>query len=81
MNRPKTGFSPPTSLWMNVLREKYGESVVDGCLVENDILDAGAVRHMIRSHSQLTAWPVTLYKALVLEYWARGMKEICAGAS
>lgn len=77
LNRPKTGFSPPTSLWMNVLRQKYGESLLDGYLVKNDILDTDAVRNMIQPHSQLTAWPVTLYKALVLEYWARGMQEKC----
>lgn len=75
LNRPKTGFSPPSSLWMNVLREKYGQSLLDGYLVENGVLKPDAVKKMIKPHSQLTAWPVTLYKALVLEFWARGMSE------
>lgn len=76
--RPKTGFSPPSSLWMNVLRQKYGESLKDGYLVEKGVLRPEMIDIMVKQHSQLTAWPVTLYKALVLEYWARGLRSIAS---
>lgn len=76
LNRPKIGFSPPSSLWMNILREKYGPTLMSGYLVENGILDADYVRTMLKPHSQLTPWPVMMYKTLVLEYWARGMRAL-----
>lgn len=76
LKRPKIGFSPPTSLWMNILREKYGPALADGFLVGAGILDRKAAISMAKKHSQLTVWPVTMFKALVLEHWARGMKSI-----
>lgn len=79
LQRPKTGFSPPASLWMNVLREKYGPELMSGYLVETRVLDADCVRMMLKPHSPLTPWPVMMYKALVLEYWARGMSGYRGG--
>jgi len=81
LQRPKIGFSPPASLWMNVLREKYGPGMMSGYLVESGVLDPDCVRMMLKPHSPLTPWPVMLYKTLVLEYWARGMSGYRGGSS
>jgi asparagine synthase (glutamine-hydrolysing) len=80
LNRPKTGFSPPTSVWMEALRGRYGASLADGILVERGLLDPGAAKRLARRRSQLTAWPTTLFKIMVLEYWARGMEDAAASA-
>ncbi|MBL7077902.1 MAG: asparagine synthase (glutamine-hydrolyzing) [Kiritimatiellae bacterium] len=77
LSRPKTGFSPPSSLWMNAIRRAYGQDLADGYLATHGVLDPAAARRMARPHSQLTAWPVTFYKAMVLEWWCRGMAAIC----
>ncbi|MEK6702822.1 MAG: asparagine synthase (glutamine-hydrolyzing) [Planctomycetota bacterium] len=74
--RPKTGFTPPSREWIGVLVGKYGENLANGYLVEKGILDPRWVRCATKHHSQVSAWPTTLYKMLVLEWWARGMSEI-----
>jgi asparagine synthase (glutamine-hydrolysing) len=81
LQRPKIGFSPPASLWMNVLREKYGPDVMSGYLVESGILNPDCVRMLLKPYSPLTPWPLILYKVLVLEYWARGMRGCRGGSS
>jgi asparagine synthase (glutamine-hydrolysing) len=78
LSRPKTGFSPPSTLWMNALRNRYGSKLLDGYLVEHSIIKRSAVAKMLSSRSQLTAWPTTLFKTLVLEYWARGMAKLAS---
>jgi len=80
INRPKTGFSPPTSLWMNAVRKEYGNSLLNGYLVKHNIIKPSAALKMIKYHSQLTAWPTTLFKALVLEHWAQGMSKIASSS-
>jgi asparagine synthase (glutamine-hydrolysing) len=78
LDRPKTGFSPPSTRWMNALRNRYGRTLLDGYLVEHSIIKRTAIEKMLNSRSQLTAWPTTLFKTLVLEYWARGMAELAS---
>lgn len=76
LTRPKTGFTPPSREWVRVLVGKYGADLHRGYLVEKGILDPKWVSWIVKEHSRVSAWPTTLYKILVLEWWARGMSEV-----
>lgn len=73
MNRPKTGFTPPSQEWVAALVDRYGKDLASGYLVEHGVLDHKAAKWIAREHIRISAWPTTLYKTLVLEWWARSM--------
>lgn len=75
MNKPKTGFTPPTKAWMAALLNKFGHELPKGYLVENGVLDPKAAKVIAREHLRVSAWESTLYKTLVLEWWARAMAQ------
>lgn len=75
MQRPKRGFSPPVREWHNVLFSRYGRSLVDGYLVQAEVLSSqGARRLSTGEFPRGTVTPLS-FKALVLEQWCRGMLE------
>lgn len=75
LNRPKTGFTPPSQAWVAALVDRYGRDLSTGYLVEHGVLDAKAAKWISREHMRISAWPTTLYKTLVLEWWARSMAQ------
>lgn len=79
MNRPKTGFSPPSKLWMPSLIAAYRESLEDGYLASKGVLSAEGCRVLRHRHPRHSPWRELFYRALVLEFWARGV-DAAAGA-
>jgi asparagine synthase (glutamine-hydrolysing) len=73
LNRPKRGFSPPTGEWHARIFAQYGRQLVDGMLVQHDIISAAGARALsggdILSHAIIPA----SFKALVLEAWLRAI--------
>lgn len=75
LNRPKSGFTPPIINWINALNVRYNSDLAQGYLVEKGVLEPRAARALSKPHSRVSAWPSTVYKTLVLEWWARGMAQ------
>lgn len=73
MDRPKRGFNPPVTPWVEALKAKYAHSLVGGYLVENRILDVDAARNLCRQHSRFSVWNNLAFKYMVLENWCQGM--------
>ncbi|QOI99214.1 MAG: asparagine synthase (glutamine-hydrolyzing) [Phycisphaeraceae bacterium] len=81
MDRPKTGFTPPTVEWVDALREAYGPTLKHGYLVSAGVLSREGAARLTGSHSRVSAWYLMLYKALILEWWSRQMAHLTAQAS
>jgi asparagine synthase (glutamine-hydrolysing) len=75
LNRPKTGFTPPIHEWIGTLNRKYNSELAKGYLVEHGVLNPSAAKWLAKPGSRVSAGPATIYKSLVLEWWARGMSE------
>jgi asparagine synthase (glutamine-hydrolysing) len=79
-SRRKRGFSPPWRRWIPALFEAHGHSLENGILVERGILSPSAVPSL-RMPLNLLRQPRTFsMAALVLEQWARGMRELARSA-
>lgn len=74
LNRPKTGFTPPQRLWMGALVDAYRHSLEGGYLVGNGILSGEGVARLQDRHPRFSPWSDIFYRALVLEFWCRGME-------
>jgi asparagine synthase (glutamine-hydrolysing) len=77
--RPKRGFNPPATKWTAMLRQKHGDALRDGVLVQSGILDRQAAIRMSAPASRLSAWNTLFVTALNLELWAEGMRDIAKG--
>jgi asparagine synthase (glutamine-hydrolysing) len=73
LNRPKSGFTPPITEWIQTLNNRYNSELAEGYLVEHGVLSPTAAKWLAKPGSRVSAGPSTVYKALVLEWWARGM--------
>jgi len=80
INRPKRGFNPPVTPWINALKAKYGEGLCSGYLVDESILDAKAARRFIGHQSRFSIWNDLAFKYLVLESWCQAMSGIQTAA-
>jgi asparagine synthase (glutamine-hydrolysing) len=80
INRPKRGFNPPVSAWMAALRNRFGEDLVEGALVENHILERAAAKKLASSTWRFGASYDLFQKYLVLEFWYRGMQSVANNA-
>lgn len=80
MNRPKSGFTPPSKSWMPSLLNAYRESLEDGYLTSKGVLSAEGCRRLRQQHSRHSHWTELFYRSLVLEFWARGLAA-AAGAA
>jgi asparagine synthase (glutamine-hydrolysing) len=75
LNRPKRGFAPPTRKWHDALFAAYGDSLLDGYLVESDILSRESGLHLAKGDFPIEAVSPLSFKALVLEQWCRQMRN------
>lgn len=76
LNRPKTGFTPPQQLWMGALVDAYRHSLDGGYLMSVGILDPAGSAVLREHHPRISPWPDIFYRALVLEFWCRGIEAI-----
>lgn len=75
LNRPKTGFTPPSKRWMPALADAYRTSLSDGFLTGHGILDSAKVDLLLQSYSRLSPWPDLFFRSLILEFWCRGIEH------
>jgi asparagine synthase (glutamine-hydrolysing) len=75
LNRPKSGFTPPVTEWIGKLNQRYNSELAKGYLVEHGVLKESAAKWLAKPTTRVSAAPTTVYKCLVLEWWARGMSE------
>lgn len=74
LTRPKSGFTPPIMRWINAITQRYSNDLANGYLIEKGVLDPRILSTLSKPHSRVSVWPSTAYKAMVLEFWARGMQ-------
>lgn len=73
LNRPKKGFSPPMQRWQQELRRNYGELLLDGCLVDHEILSKKACEEMAAVSIRDNAKATVSRMVVTLELWLRGI--------
>ena len=78
LNRPKRGFAPPTREWHDAIFAAYGDSLIDGYLVQSGVLSRESGLRLAQGEFPAEATTPLSFKALVLEQWCRQMSE-CAG--
>lgn len=76
MNRPKRGFAPPVRTWHNALFSAYGDSLRDGYLVQNAVLNPESAENLALGRFPADAICPLSFKALVLEQWCRQMSAV-----
>lgn len=69
LNRPKRGFQPPSSQWLQGVRARYGHALEDGLLVQAGILKPEIARSMAYGSPRGGPMAMLAYSALTLEYW------------
>jgi asparagine synthase (glutamine-hydrolysing) len=79
LDRPKQGFAPPLRTWHNAIFAAYGTLLEDGDLVRAGVLRPEAARALAAGPFPRGAVVPLSFKALVLEYWCRRMKQAAAG--
>jgi asparagine synthase (glutamine-hydrolysing) len=75
MSRRKRGFTPPWRDWMRALSAAYGKELLDGYLVQHDVLSrsgAEQLRDQLSPHALGVSSSLSL-AALALETWCRQM--------
>ena len=77
MQRPKRGFNPPVREWQSGLLAAYGDTMLDGYLVQHNILTHKSARQLAADPSPPDNIAPISFKALVLEQWCRRMGEAC----
>ncbi len=73
-NRRKRGFSPPWRQWANALARSHGDELIDGYLVQHQILRPEVARHLRQDLYPHLSGPRPLASlSLGLENWCRQM--------
>ncbi|MEJ7848046.1 MAG: asparagine synthase (glutamine-hydrolyzing) [Pyrinomonadaceae bacterium] len=78
LKRPKRGFAPPTREWHDAIFAAYGNSLIDGYLVQSGVLTRESGVLLAQGEFSAEATTPLSFKALVLEQWCRQMLE-CTG--
>ena len=76
INRPKRGFTPPVAVWVNLLKKEYGNNLVEGALVQDEILDPKYAFRLSQACSRFNHRYDIFQKYLALEFWYQGMKNV-----
>ncbi len=66
LNRPKRGFEPPYTKWIQALLDRYGNSILTGFLVQSGFLNHNYVTKLFKQPQQSYD---LVYRVLVLEIW------------
>ena len=74
-NRPKRGFNPPVATWVKALRDKFGNDLKEGVLVNSNILNPKVARKITSNTSRFNGNYTIFQMYLALEFWYRGMKS------
>jgi asparagine synthase (glutamine-hydrolysing) len=75
LNRPKRGFNPPVTQWVEALRRRYGHELNNGQLVNDRILDPAMARKLSQSASRFGPWNGLFFNYIALEFWVRSMSR------
>ncbi|MDX1959883.1 MAG: asparagine synthase (glutamine-hydrolyzing) [Leptospiraceae bacterium] len=76
INRPKKGFAPPVLEWHRELFKEYGHQIMNGILVEKDVLNASASVELSSGPFPAGAISPISFKTLVLENWLQQLREL-----
>ncbi len=79
--RRKRGFEPPVFEWHRALFEAYGDTLVDGFLVQTGVLQPEAAREYASGPSPPGISTPMSFKALVLELWCRDLENAASTMS
>jgi asparagine synthase (glutamine-hydrolysing) len=80
VNKPKLGFNPPMASWIATLRNDLGRELMQGALVQEDMLDGLAAKRLVDGTWRFGANYDMFQKYLVLEFWFRGMQAVARNA-
>jgi asparagine synthase (glutamine-hydrolysing) len=80
VNRPKRGFNPPVRAWLAALRNAFGHDLMNGALVEGQVLDRKAAAKLVNSTGRFGHGYDLFFKYSVLEFWYRGMEAVAKSA-
>lgn len=73
-SRPKRGFNPPASVWINALRQRHGRQLSQGYLASHGVLRVDAGTKLAQKGTRLSYVANDLFlKFLTLEFWCRAM--------
>lgn len=81
MDRPKRGFSPPTSEWHRRIFALHGKALTDGYLVQTGVLAPHAARALSEGPYPPGVNTPLSFKALVLEWWCRELQAVLPAIS
>lgn len=79
--RSKRGFTPPWRTWTGMIFDRYGRDLPDGELVRLGILDREAAVRLSRGLIAGSLPRPLAWQTMVLEQWARSMRERSTMAS
>jgi asparagine synthase (glutamine-hydrolysing) len=71
LDRPKQGFQPPTREWMESILHRYIKLLLDGNLVELQIINKEYLHKIYQEFIAKQRHTFMLYKLLLLEIWYR----------
>ena len=78
LDRPKRGFNPPVTPWINALKARYGGDLRSGYLTDTCVLDRAAARRLTTPGSRFGVRNDLAFKYLTLESWCRAMTGLPA---
>jgi asparagine synthase (glutamine-hydrolysing) len=76
VDRPKRGFNPPVTKWVEAIRRRYSTMLTDGFLVDCGVLDRVSASKLARSVSRFDVGNDLFVKYMVLESWCRAATAI-----
>lgn len=79
--RTKRGFNPPVAAWVKALRENYGDDLINGSLVNSNILNPKAAKKLVSDTSRFGKNYYLFQMYLALEFWHRSMTSHTQNAS
>ena len=72
LHRPKSGFRPPTSEWLDSVITKYSSLLKNGILLEEKVITKSGVEYLLDGVATKN-WDMVflVYKLIILEIWLR----------
>ncbi len=73
LRRPKRGFNPPVTLWIEAIRRRYASNLPDGYLVAAGVMRPEVAKRLIQSHLRFSPERDLFWKLIELEFWFQSM--------